>query len=305
MACACPCFGDEADAEEKPNQMIQLDGLGMLRLDTQHVGQGSQGARSAKWFYFGETDNRLAVVNMLLCITCFLMWILFISAASPYIWGANPSGTTSDVNRNQESDLKVVQAENVELDKKYKQLLLDHESMTNNFGNLKGEQEQKDTLVQQLQVLEAEKSALCSKKVLLEKDLNKFKDAKKILGNNNNELTEKVEKLKEDIAKLEKDLSAKEAISERWRDMLLEIHDKRFRSACRRSPSKMHPWTLEEFPLLFPEYIKLHPLQESKVDDDANKDANYDKNNENEVNTNGVEYQNLSNTEPGTNVDKQ
>eukprot|EP01083_Nonionella_stella_P284567 968791_1 len=96
MACACPCFGDEADAEEKPNQMIQLDGLGMLRLDTQHVGQGSQGARSAKWFYFGETDNRLAVVNMLLCITCFLMWILFISAASPYIWGANPSDTTND-----------------------------------------------------------------------------------------------------------------------------------------------------------------------------------------------------------------
>eukprot|EP01083_Nonionella_stella_P066687 175843_1 len=75
MACACPCFGDEADAEEKPNQMIQLDGLGMLRLDTQHVGQGSQGARSAKWFYFGETDNRLAVVNMLLCITCVMLWI--------------------------------------------------------------------------------------------------------------------------------------------------------------------------------------------------------------------------------------
>eukprot|EP01083_Nonionella_stella_P118042 352273_1 len=96
MACACPCFGDEADAEEKPNQMIQLDGLGMLRLDTQHVGQGSQGARSAKWFYFGETDNRVAVANMLLCITCLLLWILVISAASPYIWGANPPDKTND-----------------------------------------------------------------------------------------------------------------------------------------------------------------------------------------------------------------
>eukprot|EP01083_Nonionella_stella_P066686 175842_1 len=90
MACACPCFGDEADAEEKPNQMIQLDGLGMLRLDTQHVGQGSQGARSAKWFYFGETDNRLAVVNMLLCITCLLLWILVICAVLGLF---NTSGT--------------------------------------------------------------------------------------------------------------------------------------------------------------------------------------------------------------------
>eukprot|EP01083_Nonionella_stella_P167571 563632_1 len=96
MACACPCFGDEADAEEKPNQMIQLDGLGMLRLDTQHVGQGSQGMRSAKWFYFGETDNRLAVVNLLLCITCLMMWMLAISVAYPYICGANPSDTTND-----------------------------------------------------------------------------------------------------------------------------------------------------------------------------------------------------------------
>eukprot|EP01083_Nonionella_stella_P284564 968785_1 len=115
MACACPCFGDEADAEEKPNQMIQLDGLGMLRLDTQHVGQGSQGARSAKWFYFGETDNRLAVVNLLLCITCLMMWMLAISVAYPYICGANPSGKTNDLdppnttidsNGNQRSDGK-------------------------------------------------------------------------------------------------------------------------------------------------------------------------------------------------------
>eukprot|EP01083_Nonionella_stella_P118044 352275_1 len=302
MACACPCFGDEADAEEKPNQMIQLDGLGMLRLDTQHVGQGSQGARSAKWFYFGETDNRVAVANMLLCITCVMLWICLAVAIN---MASRSGATTTDIKGNKQRDGNLAEKDYAELEKKYNKLLLDHESITKIFGNLKGEQEQKDTLVQQLQVLEAEKSALCSKKVLLEKDLNKFKDAKKILGNNNNELTEKVEKLKEDIAKLEKDLSAKEAISERWRDMLLEIHDKRFRSACRRSPSKMHPWTLEEFPLLFPEYIKLHPLQESKVDDDANKDANYDKNNENEVNTNGVEYQNLSNTEPGTNVDKQ
>eukprot|EP01083_Nonionella_stella_P284566 968790_1 len=99
MACACPCFGDEADAEEKPNQMIQLDGLGMLRLDTQHVGQGSQGARSAKWFYFGETDNRLAVVNMLLCITCFLMWILAIWAVSTYYPEANPSEQSNNGGR--------------------------------------------------------------------------------------------------------------------------------------------------------------------------------------------------------------
>eukprot|EP01083_Nonionella_stella_P284562 968777_1 len=105
MACACPCFGDEADAEEKPNQMIQLDGLGMLRLDTQHVGQGSQGARSAKWFYFGETDNRLAVVNMLLCITCFLLWFLAIWAVSAYL---NPTLQTGDAGHKEELKKPIV-----------------------------------------------------------------------------------------------------------------------------------------------------------------------------------------------------
>eukprot|EP01083_Nonionella_stella_P300146 1023079_1 len=128
MACACPCFGDEADAEEKPNQMIQLDGLGMLRLDTQHVGQGSQGARSAKWFYFGETDNRLAVVNLLLCITCLMMWILLISVAYPYICGANPSDPKKNAVENRDvnlgghdtaNDVKTSQQNYVDLKKKY------------------------------------------------------------------------------------------------------------------------------------------------------------------------------------------
>eukprot|EP01083_Nonionella_stella_P066685 175841_1 len=101
MACACPCFGDEADAEEKPNQMIQLDGLGMLRLDTQHVGQGSQGARSAKWFYFGETDNRLAVVNMLLCITCVMLWICLAVAIN---MASRSGATTTDIKGNKQSN---------------------------------------------------------------------------------------------------------------------------------------------------------------------------------------------------------
>eukprot|EP01083_Nonionella_stella_P118040 352271_1 len=101
MACACPCFGDEADAEEKPNQMIQLDGLGMLRLDTQHVGQGSQGARSAKWFYFGETDNRVAVANMLLCITCVMLWICLAVAIN---MASRSGATTTDIKGNKQSN---------------------------------------------------------------------------------------------------------------------------------------------------------------------------------------------------------
>eukprot|EP01083_Nonionella_stella_P167570 563631_1 len=221
MACACPCFGDEADAEEKPNQMIQLDGLGMLRLDTQHVGQGSQGMRSAKWFYFGETDNRLAVVNLLLCITCLMMWMLAISVAYPYICGANPSDPKTnavdnsgsnvvdqDTTNNQQLDRKPAQPIKVKKSKTVSQK--EHNRIINQFNEYKvthTEDVTKDRLnmLEALKAnwentenaigdLKAEKSALDSEKVKLENDVKIYKGA-------NQELTEKVDDLEENYAK--------------------------------------------------------------------------------------------------------
>eukprot|EP01083_Nonionella_stella_P066691 175849_1 len=246
MACACPCFGDEADAEEKPNQMIQLDGLGMLRLDTQHVGQGSQGARSAKWFYFGETDNRLAVVNMLLCITCFLMWILFISAASPYIWGANPSGESNNGAGKQnfngvEEDATNNAIGSTHIDQKATEQTMDVDNLITTLYPVVKKYENAQAAFDRLKILEAskenweknktkitnmkaEKSALHAKKVQLEQKIEKHKDAKKLLGNKVGELKDDITKLNtdlsskdDDITKLNKDLSSKEGLLNLYR----------------------------------------------------------------------------------------
>eukprot|EP01083_Nonionella_stella_P066692 175851_1 len=226
MACACPCFGDEADAEEKPNQMIQLDGLGMLRLDTQHVGQGSQGARSAKWFYFGETDNRLAVVNMLLCITCFLMWILAIWAVSTYYPEANPSELKNKVAENASGQEQ--QAMDVD------NLITTRYPVVAKYGNaqatfdrlniLEASKEKWEKNKTKITNMKAEKSALHAKKVQLEQKIEKHKDAKKLLGNKVGELKDDITKLNtdlsskdDDITKLNKDLSSKEGLLNLYR----------------------------------------------------------------------------------------
>eukprot|EP01083_Nonionella_stella_P118039 352268_1 len=245
MACACPCFGDEADAEEKPNQMIQLDGLGMLRLDTQHVGQGSQGARSAKWFYFGETDNRLAVVNMLLCITCFLMLVLVICVAQKgffnYTSEQSNTGVLQEDGGPQEGTGEIVPASSndngqpqashthVEADKKrFKKALGDIQKAVDYKGDkladlpayVKNIRESKDGAEKQLKEMQVlyqqkteklirEKKTLESEKVQLEKHLKIHKDAKNTLGTNNIELTKTVTELRESITNLNDELSSK------------------------------------------------------------------------------------------------
>eukprot|EP01083_Nonionella_stella_P118041 352272_1 len=211
MACACPCFGDEADAEEKPNQMIQLDGLGMLRLDTQHVGQGSQGARSAKWFYFGETDNRLAVVNLLLCITCLMMWMLAISVAYPYICGADPSGESNNGAGKQnfngvEEDATNNAVGSTHIDQQAAEQTMDVDNLITTLYPVVKKYENAQAAFERLNNLEASKAKWQNNETKI-KNLN---DAKKILGKNNKELAGEVGELKDDITKLNNDLSSKE-----------------------------------------------------------------------------------------------
>eukprot|EP01083_Nonionella_stella_P066694 175854_1 len=326
MACACPCFGDEADAEEKPNQMIQLDGLGMLRLDTQHVGQGSQGARSAKWFYFGETDNRLAVVNMLLCITCVMLWICLAVAIN---MASRSGATTTDIKGNKQSNGNLAEQSAV---------LNLNRLVTKLYPDVVNKYTDAHTAFVRLIQLDGEKNAegiqttdTAEKFKRLQekytKDLLNAKNMNQRLITQKTGLEGQLKTVKQKFTtstavlenlkgehKAEIDVAQKKyAKAKPFYDQLVS----QFKLKARRQYDVIPKAELEDFmdktesvgDAIYADWLKSEDLKkkqtESKSDDDVNKDANYDKNNENEVNTNGVEYQNLSNTEPGTNVDKQ
>eukprot|EP01083_Nonionella_stella_P284565 968786_1 len=273
MACACPCFGDEADAEEKPNQMIQLDGLGMLRLDTQHVGQGSQGARSAKWFYFGETDNRLAVVNMLLCITCFLMWILFISAASPYIWGANPSDTTNDR----------VKPNLAQLQQQHNDLVAKHQTMKKRIASYEEAEKSKEgkeendtaTEIKRLEedhaekLLDAHKSheqeitnlKVSHKRVKTDKKkfrkaLDDIQEAVDYKSDKLADLPVYVQNIRKSKKEAEKQLKEMKALSERWKPYALEKQAPLFEYSYRQNPNEPNADLLQEYPVLYKDFFE-------------------------------------------------
>eukprot|EP01083_Nonionella_stella_P118043 352274_1 len=321
MACACPCFGDEADAEEKPNQMIQLDGLGMLRLDTQHVGQGSQGARSAKWFYFGETDDRLAVVNMLLCITCFLMWILAIWAVSTYYPEANPSELKNKVAENASGqEQQGIVGTNVDSIAKQQPMDVDNLITTRypvvaKYGNaqatfdrlniLEASKENWEKNKTKFANLKADKSALDSEKVQLEKDVKIYKVAQERFSNENNELKDTVADLKTkklDLEtkkeQLEKTIQLHQGILQQYRARNFPIY-----YATANVEEHLDQSFLAHYPLdqaaYESWYSKEHP--ESKGGEDSNKDTNYDNNNDNDNNTNDVDNPNISIKEHGTN----
>eukprot|EP01083_Nonionella_stella_P066693 175853_1 len=327
MACACPCFGDEADAEEKPNQMIQLDGLGMLRLDTQHVGQGSQGARSAKWFYFGETDNRLAVVNMLLCITCFLMWILAIMAISTYFPEANPSGESNNGAGKQnfngvEEDATNNAIGSTHIDQKATEQTMDVDNLITTrypvvakYGNaqatfdrlniLEASKENWEKNKTKFANLKADKSALDSEKVQLEKHLKIYKVAQERFSNENNELKDTVADLKTKKLDLESKKEQLEKTIQLHQGILQQYRVRNFPIYYLTANLEEHldPRILTHYPLdqaaYESWYSKEHP--ESKGGEDSNKDTNYDNNNDNDNNTNDVDNPNISIKEQGTN----
>eukprot|EP01083_Nonionella_stella_P167573 563635_1 len=306
MACACPCFGDEADAEEKPNQMIQLDGLGMLRLDTQHVGQGSQGMRSAKWFYFGETDNRLAVVNMLLCITCFLMWICVFLAIQNGAF--TTTGLEDDVGEKVNSDSKrqPMDVDNLittlyPVVKKYENA----QAAFDRLNILEASKENWEKNKTKFANLKADKSALDSEKVQLEKDLKIYEVAQERFGNENNELKDTVADLKTKKLNLESKKEQLEKTIQLHQGILQQYRVRNFPIYYLTANLEEHldPRILTHYPLdqaaYGSWYSKEHP--ESKGGEDSNKETNYDNNNDNDNNTNDVDNPNISIKEHGTN----
>eukprot|EP01083_Nonionella_stella_P167572 563634_1 len=302
MACACPCFGDEADAEEKPNQMIQLDGLGMLRLDTQHVGQGSQGMRSAKWFYFGETDNRLAVVNLLLCITCAMMWLCIFLAAQngAFTWTAPKKLIVAE----QHSEAIVEDSTNdakdyVDLKKKY-----DDQVAT---GKVK--KSKTVALTKHTRIIEEFNEYKVNHPEEVTKDMNQelitqktgLEDQLKTAKQEITTRTAVLENLKADIDEIQSEFGSEKIELKKLPAYLRSIHESKVYADNELQDMK------EKFAKLKPFYDVYVSMQdqmkanESKGGEDSNKETNYDNNNDNDNNTNDVDNPNISIKEHGTN----
>eukprot|EP01083_Nonionella_stella_P066690 175848_1 len=313
MACACPCFGDEADAEEKPNQMIQLDGLGMLRLDTQHVGQGSQGARSAKWFYFGETDNRLAVVNLLLCITCAMMWLCIFLAAQKGAFTLTAPKKLIVAEQHSEAivedttnDAKTLQQKYVQLEKQHKKLVATYNSMDEQFVAQKGWSKDKQKLTKKVAKLEDEK-------VQLGKDLlQQHQAAQQVWLTDKQKLTKKVAKLDGLVKQYNQSERSKDDLLDRYRKGKLptfssyfashdpeDVEDEEQKKEMERKrlnntddPEAYQEWLVNKEKEVaqkeaYEEWLA-NKENESKGGEDSNKDINYDKSNDHDNNTNDV-----------------
>eukprot|EP01083_Nonionella_stella_P167569 563629_1 len=296
MACACPCFGDEADAEEKPNQMIQLDGLGMLRLDTQHVGQGSQGMRSAKWFYFGETDNRLAVVNLLLCITCAMMWLCIFLAAQngAFTWTAPKKLIVAE----QHSEAIVEDSTNdakdyVDLKKKYDDqvatgkvkksktvALTKHTRIIEEFNEYKvnhPEEVTKDMnqeLITQKTGLEDQlktaKQEITTRTAVLENLKADIDEIQSEFGSEKIELKklpDYVRSIHESKEETENQLQDMKALAERWKIPAKTALDMEFSNCQRRKPDEVDAWYLKEYPVLYKEFLKDNSIKAATNDE--------------------------------------
>eukprot|EP01083_Nonionella_stella_P118045 352276_1 len=324
MACACPCFGDEADAEEKPNQMIQLDGLGMLRLDTQHVGQGSQGARSAKWFYFGETDDRLAVVNMLLCITCFLMWILAIWAVSTYYPEANPSEQSNNGGRQEGHGAPVPQegAESIlpininanapphamagnvalkKLKKEFRQYQAKHPAHITEDSRVQLEADKnkfKNALVNIKTYIECKGDDLTKLPEMIreskketEKKLQEMQVNVETIRKSKEVTKKKLQEMQDLMNEKEKDALEWKILAERWRPYAEAHFANGFETSYRINPNVEDDVYSKKTPVLYNEFREKKRLEEPKDGDDPNGNNEFVVNN-----TNGDDNKNVLET---------